>query len=109
MPNKEAADSLAALARELMRSDDLATQERGERLMFEADRQRREIPTMKDPPGLAKRLLGSIVLVFGGTAFLWATAGWKVALGVFLVAWGIELRLQVNEALTKRLRETLTW
>lgn len=109
MPNKEAADRLAEMARELMRSDNLDTQERGERLLAEAERQRREIPTLKDPPGLAKRLMGSIVLLFGGTAFLWATAGWKVALGVFLVAWGIELRLQVNEALTKRLRETLTW
>ncbi|CEH91745.1 conserved hypothetical protein [Xanthomonas citri pv. citri] len=30
-------------------------------------------------------------------------------MGIFLVIWGIDLRLQVNEALTKRLRETLTW
>ena len=109
MPNKEAADRLAELARELMRSDDLVAQERGERLMFEAEKQRWEIPTMKDPPGLTKRLLCSLVLTFGGTTFLWATAGWKIALGVFLVSWGIELRLEVNEALTKRLRDTLTW
>ncbi|MGD6596278.1 hypothetical protein VWZ13_22925 [Xanthomonas citri pv. citri] len=68
-----------------------------------------EIPTMKDPPGLTKRLLCSVILIYGGTAFLWATAGWKIALGIFLVIWGIDLRLQVNEALTKRLRETLTW
>ncbi|MGD3338350.1 hypothetical protein AB5N79_23675, partial [Xanthomonas citri pv. citri] len=99
----------AERARELMGSDDLDTRERGERLMSEAERQWREIPTMKDPPGLTKRLLCSVILIYGGTAFLWATAGWKIALGIFLVIWGIDLRLQVNEALTKRLRETLTW
>ncbi len=109
MQNKEAADHLAERARELMGSDDLDTRERGERLMSEAERQWREIPTMKDPPGLTKRLLCSVILIYGGTAFLWATAGWKIALGIFLVIWGIDLRLQVNEALTKRLRETLTW
>ncbi|ATS74345.1 hypothetical protein ACE15N_23610 (plasmid) [Xanthomonas campestris pv. passiflorae] len=113
MASKEHLDDLDEQARELMRSGhdagDLDKWERGERLAAEVQRQRWEIPTVKDLPGGLRRLGFGLVLTIAGLAVLWAAAGGWVALGVFLVLWGVDLRQRVTEDLLKALRSALTW
>ncbi|RNK51716.1 hypothetical protein C9402_21550, partial [Xanthomonas vasicola pv. vasculorum] len=67
------------------------------------------IPTVKDLPGGLRRLGFGLVLTIAGLAVLWAAAGGWVALGVFLVLWGVDLRQRVTEDLLKALRSALTW
>jgi len=40
---------------------------------------------------MKERLIGSMLaaaMIFGGFGLLWASAGWRVSVGVLLVLWG---------------------
>ena len=47
------------------------------------------------------RLAWAGAMIFGGCGILWATAGWKVAAGTFLIMWGhyVEKHHTANSAI----------